>query len=423
MRRRKWITAVLGACMLAACTQTDHTQAGTESTEPPSDASAAQVAIHGNLKQCDPLASGGAATGDGYYYTALRPDGNLNIRYLDYATLSDIILCSSPNCTHSDESCGSFIHSNGLVPSLAVVGGKLLIVSGGISVSEPEEYDLPYIETMQLDGNDRKRIYQADASSEFGALLCDDENFYTVERITSMQDDLSTLTQHLIQINLETGQKAVLSDLGTDLVYLCDAAGSTVYYYSIEPQDDAQTYSKTIFQYYAYDLETNNAVLLDTILSDSGRKIAIANGNLYQMDSEAHQILVKRIEDGTVVKEFPLDTELDNYQIRCVVDDKLIVDEQRKAEDGTIQSVTHTVDCSTGEMESWPLYYDSPEATHPMQAEILAVQDDNFLVRCGTRTLDVESGDSETDTMTIPNYAMMQKSDFWNGTENYRNFT
>lgn len=130
MKKRQWMIATLGIFVLAACAQTDHTSEPVESTERPSVADSAQITVLGDLKLCDPLAGGGAATSDGYYYTLLREDGNLNIHYLDYSTYSDIILCNSPNCTHEDESCGSFIHSNGLVPSLAVVGDRLLVVGG-----------------------------------------------------------------------------------------------------------------------------------------------------------------------------------------------------------------------------------------------------------------------------------------------------
>ena len=387
--------------------------------------SSAQIAIHGNLKLCDPFASGGAATLDGYYYTVLRPDGNLNIHYLDYASHSDIILCSSPNCTHDNESCSSFIHSNSLVPSLAVVGDRLLIVGGGIGVSDPEEGDLPYIEVIKLDGNDRKRVYQANASSEFGALVCDDQNFYTVERITKIQDDIPILTQHIAQIDLNTGEKTVLSDMGTNIVYLCDATGNTIYYYSIEPQDDSQTYSKTISKYYAYDIENNNTALIDSISSDSKRKITITDGNLYQIDSEAHQVLVKHIggaTDGPIIKEFSIDEEFENYTIRCVIDGKIVVDGQQKSEDGTTQSITHIIDCDTGETKAWPLYYDSAVTSHPAQVEILAMQDDAFLVRCGVETLDVKYGDGGTYTMSNSQYATIKKSDFWYGIENYNYF-
>lgn len=425
MKIRQLMIAMLGVFAMTACTQTDRAQESAESGEVPPSISSAQIAIHGNLKLCDPFASGGAATLNGYYYTVLRPDGNLNIHYLDYATHSDIILCSRPNCTHDDESCSSFIQSNSLVPSLAVVGDRLLIVGGGIGVSDPEEGDLPYIEVMQLDGNDRKRVYQANASSEFGALVCDDQNFYTVERITKIQDDIPILTQHIAQIDLNTGEKTVLSDMGTNIVYLCDATGNSIYYYSIEPQDDSQTYSKTISKYYAYDIENNNTALIDSISSDSKRKITITDGNLYQIDSEAHQVLVKHIggaTDGPIIKEFSIDEEFENYTIRCVIDGKIVVDGQQKSEDGTTQSITHIIDCDTGETKAWPLYYDSAVTSHPAQVEILAMQDDAFLVRCGVETLDVKYGDGGTYTMSNSQYATIKKSDFWYGIENYNYF-
>lgn len=425
MKIRHVIIAILGVFAMTACTQTDRVQEYTTPSEAPSTTSSAPIEIHGGLKLCDPFASGGAATLDGYYYTVLRPDGNLNIHYLDYATHSDIILCSSPNCTHDDESCSSFIRSNSLVPSLAAVGDRLLVVGGGIGVSDPEQGDLPYIEVMQLDGNDRKRVYQANASSEFGALVCDDQNFYTIERITKMQDDVPFMTQQIAQIDLNTGEKTVLSEMGTNIVYLCDAIGSTIYYYSIEPEDDSQTYSKTIFKYYAYDIENNNTTLIDSISSDSKRKITITDGDFYQIDSETHQVLVKHIGEATdesAIKEFSIDEGFENYAIRCVIDEKIVVDEQQKSEDGTTQSITHVIDCDTGEIEAWPLYYDSAVTTYPAQVEILALQDDAFLVRCGVETLDVKYGDGETYTMSNSQYATIKRSDFWAGAENYNYF-
>ena len=75
--------AMLGVFAMTACTQTDRAQESAESGEVPPAISSAQIAIHGNLNLCDPFASGGAATLDGYYYTVLRPDGNLNIHNLD----------------------------------------------------------------------------------------------------------------------------------------------------------------------------------------------------------------------------------------------------------------------------------------------------------------------------------------------------
>lgn len=155
---------------------------------------------------------------------------------------------------------------------------------------------------MQLDGSNRKRVYQADASSEFGALLCDDQNFYTIER-------------------------------------------------TIETQGDT------------------------------------------------------------------------DYNVRCVIDGKIIVDEQQKKADGTIQSVTYTIDCDTGLVEPWPLYYDSVAAVRPIQVEILAAQSDTFLIRCGINTIDVQYDEYGAYTMLNSQYATITKTDFWNGSENYTYFS
>ena len=94
----------------------------------------------------------------------------------------------------------------------------------------------------------------------------------------------------------------------------------------------------------------------------------------------------------------------------------------QKSEDGTTQSITHIIDCDTGETKAWPLYYDSAVTSHPAQVEILAMQDDAFLVRCGVETLDVKYGDGGTYTMSNSQYATIKKSDFWYGIENYNYF-
>lgn len=66
MKIRQLIVAMLGVFAMTACTQTDRAQEYTEPSEAPSTTSSAQIEIHGNLKLCDPFASGGAATLDGY---------------------------------------------------------------------------------------------------------------------------------------------------------------------------------------------------------------------------------------------------------------------------------------------------------------------------------------------------------------------
>lgn len=63
----------------------------------------------------------------------------------------------------------------------------------------------------------------------------------------------------------------------------------------------------------------------------------------------------------------------------------------------------------------------SPNCTHDDES-CSSFQDDAFLVRCGLETLDVKYGDSGTYTMLNSQYATINKSDFWDGIENYNYF-
>ena len=92
MKIRQLMIAMLGVFAMTACTQTDRAQESAESGEVPPAISSAQIAIHGNLKLCDPFASGGAATLDGYYYTVLRPDGTSTIWIM---LLTQISFCAA----------------------------------------------------------------------------------------------------------------------------------------------------------------------------------------------------------------------------------------------------------------------------------------------------------------------------------------
>lgn len=425
MKKNFLLIALLGAFLLSACTQSNSTSEQSHFSDGSISNDSTQIDISGNLKVCDPFGSGGVSTSQGYYYTTLRPDGNLNIHYLDYSSHTDITLCNNPSCTHNDESCNSFIHSNGLIPGLAVVDQKLLIVGGGINISNPTAEDLPYIDTMDLNGSNRKRIYLANASSELGALICDDKNFYTIERTLENQTESPTLSQSLIRIDLKTGEKTFLTDMGENIVYPCSASGETLYYYSIEPEDPNKSFSDTITKYYSYNLTSGKTTLLDTISSNSQKAITISSETFYIIDLENQQLIIKPINErnNSTERYLPLNTNLSNCFLRYIIDEKIILDGQEKAADNTLQSTTYTIDLQTNTVQSWPLFYESSASGRLMQVEILTDCGDSFLVRCGENPIEVTYAESGTYTMINSKYALIKKSDFWHGNETYTYFS
>ncbi len=394
------------------------------STEPSSNAPETPPAA-GDLRLCDPLKSGGASTSNGFYFTQIRPDGNLNIKYLDYQTHAEIFLCNKPNCAHDDDFCGSFIPSKGLVPSLAVLGDKLLVICGGINVSNPSRDDLPHIDMMELNGENRSRVYQANAASEFGALITDDKFFYTLETSLRGTEDAPVVTQQLIQIDLQSGGKTVLADLGQDTVYLCDTAGRTLYYYSIAPKEGAASFSEIVMEYCRYNLDKNQFEKITENEPGTQKAMTIANEMLFTIDAVSQQITIQGLapESGpAVTNTLAIDEPLSGLSIRKPVDGKILLDALVPGADGAAQSVTYVIDQNLGTLQKWPLFYQHDAVTNPVQVEIAAELPDAFLVKCGLDIVSVDYAGEGAYTMTNPKYATIPKQDFWNGIENYTFF-
>ena len=74
-------------------------------------------------------------------------------------------------------------------------------------------------------------------------------------------------------------------------------------------------------------------------------------------------------------------------------------------------------------MQAWPLFYESNSSGRSMQVEISADLGDSFLVRCGEKTAEIDCPESGSCTTTIPQYALIKKSDFWAGNEAYTYFS
>lgn len=91
--------SILLASMLTSCSvgnttvAADSTSSVGEQTSPPNSAS---------VVRCN------ASSQEGYYHSDIYYGEGASICYLDYETMQDVVLCSSPNCAHnSDEKLGN----------------------------------------------------------------------------------------------------------------------------------------------------------------------------------------------------------------------------------------------------------------------------------------------------------------------------
>lgn len=118
-------------------------------------------------------------TENGYYSVkGLSGGGYMNLTYVDFASRREIVLCSDSSCKHDNEKCASYLSRDLLlsVPGVFVNGEYLYLISteydqsGTTSAGEytapgyepPEETRRAAIFRMNLDGTDRRKIWDAD---------------------------------------------------------------------------------------------------------------------------------------------------------------------------------------------------------------------------------------------------------------------
>lgn len=72
----------------------------------------------------------GSGNDAGFYEVFTNDDTSKNIMYTDYATQSQIYLCSAPSCAHDNESCTTWIKPmGGTVYPVALNAGLALLYS------------------------------------------------------------------------------------------------------------------------------------------------------------------------------------------------------------------------------------------------------------------------------------------------------
>lgn len=109
MKKSIFAISILFVLFFAGCTDssTSHSYGSAASgTSSPSDVSSADsFPVTLSLVSPPDGSSSGAITEKGYYSLSALEDGALNIKYLDFQTKEQIVLCNAPNCQHNNETC------------------------------------------------------------------------------------------------------------------------------------------------------------------------------------------------------------------------------------------------------------------------------------------------------------------------------
>lgn len=141
--------------------------------------------------------------------------------YIDYATQTEVPLCSVPNCAHNSPECTAWLDSTLLASQpVAVNNGTLLFERSQPRVSE--EYDDVRMEiwTMGQDGSEPKLFLNAEQAQETGLpQYTDGENFYVVRSVSDLDKNGFPTgvnqTADLVKINISNWQdQQVIASFG-----------------------------------------------------------------------------------------------------------------------------------------------------------------------------------------------------------------
>lgn len=347
------------------------------------------------LQQSDGWNYGGSGP-DGFYFVSAdcREDGSTNLLYLDYATGQQVYLCSQPNCSHDTDACTSYLpYSAGGILS-SVVGDRLvLIFPGNLQGAAGTDTVLPHIETMGLDGSDRKTTVTFGANQVISRPLVTDGKYLYTRLSTTAED--GSFTARLVRIDPDGGEPEALCDLNQE--WLKGGAGSRLVLW-----DADQTYA-------AYDPATGERTTLyqaeDALFTSNLFGSTLA----YLQDGVFHLLDVTTGEDKVLSGYQVSEEEKPCISILDADEDHLIF---RLENSG---SSTYSMLTADQPPQPWNLVY-SAGGTDMPYARITPVGDDRYLVVAGQDSPQGSGLQEGPYAVTgAPQYRLMSQEDYWNG--------
>lgn len=145
-------------------------------------------------------------TEDGVFYTDISYDESVKftIRYIDYNTNKDVVVCDKPNCTHDDAECNGYycsLSTNNFITCLFTYNDKLYVTyiendTDIAGVSSVTLYEQDY------SGNNRKALFKTDHEVIQDYVISDNVLYYITtycdkEYMKQFEDrtDMMSLTQ------------------------------------------------------------------------------------------------------------------------------------------------------------------------------------------------------------------------------------
>lgn len=357
---------------------------------------------------------------NGYYELVNYVDitGGFNIMYTDYASKSKVVLCSSSSCEHNTEACTGYIEGAPL--RIFTINDKLIIFNYKL-------VDSNYVRSVlsaDLNGENRKILYTFDpAESESSEFFFDGKCIYFImSRPVQTKDDL-LYQQFLVKLNIENGSL-------TDIINLSekyDNAYVNIYGSCVDELVLSINSSDTKLK--SIKVDGSNGKYVDDILNAEIAAKVFYGENEYIASYTDHTFTRKNLISGkTAVLPWPNDIEFNfiNSTFGNIVDGIPMFSSHEYSRENNRETRLERmflIDFDNGEINELNLKYTFDGMSKPI---VIAAETKNqFLVMNGIENITHyypanDKGLTE-DIVPTPQYALIDKSDFWRGVPNYEN--
>ena len=264
-----------------------------------------------------PLGDGNEA---GYYYLSHREDASFNIKYVDYASCTEIYLCSRPECTHDNESCAAWRPYCGSEGSAIPIGENLYLMFYGSQVPADHarygELAKLHIEKAGLDGSDARQLVSLPASASLsGGLATDGQYLYmAVMTVEKTENDETRCFWQICAVDLQNGGIAKSETMDLDNLAIVGAAGrKLILSYYTAPSDGMQSLSDIGAVYCTYDVDSGRMDAIDAT-DRSTRGIPFCAGEyLCWIDREQACLQKRNVFTGETVS-LPFQMDVSRYE-------------------------------------------------------------------------------------------------------------
>lgn len=284
-----------------------------------------------------------AASQEGAYFLVDNSDRSANIAYIDFATRQQIFLSNQPDSLHNDETDTSWVEDVPGSSTLFVAGDFLYLFASGLPSQPPKEEDFGYILQMDLNGNNRQKIFEISGDMWISSSIAfDGVSLYFLA--TVYRENGSEI--QLISLDTQSKRSSVMASFAPDAQYFLVGTyhdGLILKTISLT-QSDAELspnewYSHQIHTLYSYSFSSRELKEEMSWAQDERSEIIYEN-KIYYVDSHSGQLFYQEIGQTTpsdVLVTLPSYDDTVMFKIISeVYDNHLFV--QASASNGTYQT-------------------------------------------------------------------------------------